>query len=926
MSFLLDYFNITDSKTEVQVTCPFPHTTVNGLTYYESNPSASVNTEKMLFHCMSCGEGLSETQFIEKVLDTGLIQAKRIQAAFNTEDDELTWSRETLEPETLQYCKNLGISEAVTKELQLKTTELNLQSVDFPVLMYGKLLDVRSYCKGGTPKVKGRQGSPTGLIIPYDLWEASSLKHTTIICAGEKDMAVARSHGLNAITLTGGEMAAPLFLAPFKNRNIVICYDNDDAGRQGAAKLGTKLLGVAKTVRVCTEFHKGMENKEDITDYFVKYKHTKEDLVHCIKATPLFTPPEPETPKIPKWTLAEASKPEHINKLCQTNIQVTAVTDTTFACPSALILEKYALGDGSDAMQVGDTREWELKANNCKDILHLVDNNFKETTIKDNIRNLTGVLLKEKFIRQTVLKQATIFKAYASDLFETQNTETNQPMEYVCYAINQRLESGKKYAVTYKLVPHPYKGQQLTMIIVRAEEANDSVSNFKITDSVKNNLKLFQAEQGKAKDKLFEITERVKGVLGYNGNNKLIQTIDLTYHTPLMFHMGRFKNIRAYLDTLVIGESRVGKSSTANCLRELYELGTFTSLAGNSATIPGLVGGSNKSNNGFQTRAGIIPQNHKGMIIFEEFGKSNKSVITELTDIRSSNEVRITRVSGTITMPAMVRMLSLTNPKNDKGQIKSIASYPNGIQIVTDLIETAEDIARYDIILILSDKGNTDFNPLWEPLEPYPKEAYMDRIRWVWSRTPEQIVLSNSVIETIMEAASDMNKIYNSHIKIFGTEAWKKLTRIAIAIAGYLCSTDNSFKNIIVTEEHVALAAKYFIELYDNDTFKFKQFVDHERKYTEIDEDGIALLQTIFDKYPMLVMQLEQSAGITKNILGSATGLGTEALNAATNLLAKGLFIKFSNYEMIPTERFRLGVNQINQDTYVERLGEDVTV
>ena len=76
----------------------------------------------------------------------------------------------------------------------------------------------------------------------------------------------------------------------------------------------------------------------------------------------------------------------------------------------------------------------------------------------------------------------------------------------------------------------------------------------------------------------------------------------------------------------------------------------------------------------------------------------------------------------------------------------------------------------------------------------------------------------------------------------------------------------------------------------------------------------------------MLVMQLEQSAGITKNILGSATGLGTEALNAATNLLAKGLFIKFSNYEMIPTERFRLGVNQINQDTYVERLGEDVTV
>ena len=131
---------------------------------------------------------------------------------------------------------------------------------------------------------------------------------------------------------------------------------------------------------------------------------------------------------------------------------------------------------------------------------------------------------------------------------------------------------------------------------------------------------MFQADPGKAKEKLTEITERVKGLLGYDGNNQLIQTIDLTYHTPLMFNMGRFQNIRAYLDTLIVGESRVGKSSTANCLRELYGLGTFTSLAGNSATIPGLVGGSNKTSNGFQTRAGIIPQNHKGMIIFEEFG------------------------------------------------------------------------------------------------------------------------------------------------------------------------------------------------------------------------------------------------------------------------------------------------------------------
>ena len=129
----------------------------------------------------------------------------------------------------------------------------------------------------------------------------------------------------------------------------------------------------------------------------------------------------------------------------------------------------------------------------------------------------------------------------------------------------------------------------------------------------------------------------------------------------------------------------------------------FTSLAGNSATVPGLIGGSNKTTNGSQTRAGIIPQNHKGLIIFEEFGKSNANVIKELTDIRSSNEVRITRVSGTITLPALVRMITLTNVKNVNGSIKPIASYPNGFSILTELVDTAEDIARYDLIVILSE-------------------------------------------------------------------------------------------------------------------------------------------------------------------------------------------------------------------------------
>lgn len=925
MSFLIDFFNITEGRKEEPVCCPFPHRTTTGLEYYETNPSASVNTEDNLFYCQACGKGLSESQFIKEYLGTSVANAKRLQSCFKNMEDLYEWKNETeLKPETRTFCNNLGISDEVIDALNLSSIIGEDNGVAFPLFMYDHLTDVRQYIPDHKPKVRSRAGVPAGLILPYDLWR-SSMK-ITLLCAGEKDMAIARSNGFNAITLTGGEQCLPATLEPFRGRKIVIVYDNDNAGLIGAQKVANALVDVAEYVKVCTIFHEGMEEKEDITDYFTKYKHTRQDLIECIKNTPIYIKQNiSDHNHYQECTLLEASKPENINKICRTNVQVTAVSEQAFSCPENVLLEKFKISGNNDTMLRGEIREWELKENNAQDILHLMDGNFKEEDIKKHLKDLVRIPQKERCVSVKLLKRCTIFKAYVTDLFETSDTESEQPMEYVCYAINTKLESGKKYTVTHKVTPHPYKGQQLIMIILDAEQANDSVTNFTVTDEVKEQLNVFKKPDNvDVGDHIFNITEKIKGLLGYNGNNTLIETLDLAYHTPLLFNFGTYKDIRGYLDTLIVGESRVGKSSTANCLRKLYGLGTFTSLAGNSATIPGLVGGSNKLASGYQTKAGIIPQNHKGLIIFEEFGKSNRSVITELTDIRSSNEVRITRVSGTITLPALVRMISLTNPKSKEGQIKSIASYPNGIAIVTDLVAAAEDIARYDIILVLSDRGNTEFDPNWVPEEPFPEENYKTRIRWVWSRTPENIVWAEGTELYLQQCASKLNTLYNCHIKIFGTEAWKKLARIAIAMAAYCVSTDESYENILVTQEYIQEAMAYMIDIYDNQTFKLKEYVDHERKYTTVDDDAIALLQTIYDKYPMLILQLEQSTEVTKNSLEAATGLERTDLNKALNSLTKGLFIKITNYEMIPTERFRLGVNYINRDTYTERLGEEV--
>ena len=358
-------------------------------------------------------------------------------------------------------------------------------------------------------------------------------------------------------------------------------------------------------------------------------------------------------------------------------------------------------------------------------------------------------------------------------------------------------------------------------------------------------------------------------------------------------------------------------------MRTTYQLGTFTSLAGNSATVPGLIGGSNKTpGGGMQTKAGLIPQNHKGMIIFEEFGKCNSNITAELTDIRSSNEVRITRVSGILTLPAMVRMISLSNVKSTGSEIKSIASYPNGISIITELVSTAEDIARYDIMCVLGDKGNTQIDPYWEPESPLPTEAYQTRIRWVWSRLPEQIIISPEVGNYIIEKSNEMNKTYDCHIKIFGTECWKKLSRLAIAIAGYTVSTDDTYNNIVVTKEHVDYAHDMFIELYDNPTFRLKEYVENERKYNRIDDAGVKLLQELYIKIPQLLIMLEQESKPSRNSLMAAVGLDANTYNGFMSQLIRGSFVKLSGMDVLPTERFRLGMAKINRNGNLVKLGE----
>jgi hypothetical protein len=71
------------------------------------------------------------------------------------------------------------------------------------------------------------------------------------LCEGETDCICALSHGLEAVTVTGGAGTwKPEFTPHLQGRDVVICYDADVVGYNGAHKVAKELAQVVQRVRI----------------------------------------------------------------------------------------------------------------------------------------------------------------------------------------------------------------------------------------------------------------------------------------------------------------------------------------------------------------------------------------------------------------------------------------------------------------------------------------------------------------------------------------------------------------------------------------------------------------------------------------------------------------------------------------------------
>lgn len=906
---------------ENSVLCPFHH---------DVSPSMRIDTTKKIFHCFGCGAHGTENDFVQQYYKIGREQVTEFKEVLlksdSLEDYENFARKDDAYTKNYTYLelRHLGISEELLEDCKVGlntitstddetgdviiTPDTSSSYLVFPIIIGNRILDQRSYTmdKSVLPKSRSKPGVKGGLVLPHHLWFNDM--RPTIICEGEKDMLFARQNGFNAISLGGCNNIPTTLLEHFKNRTIYIVYDNDVAGKAGAIKLANALYSVTKTIYIANIGEYVKEDKEDITDFFVKYKYTADTFNEMLdKATVFDSVAQEEYIKInyPEVSLNEAST-IYLGKTVRSNVQVMATYEDQYSVPGYAQFVKQQTGAKPEfnMHQKGDTEYWSLQKMNFEDILVLTDNNLKKSQIYDNLKSIIG-WGNEEYVQVSISNPKTIFKACVADCTESVLAKDIKRTEFVCYT-DEKLEAGKNYQIIYKVVPHPYKGQQQVLIVTDVKESNDVVTSFEVTSDVIKDLSEFQ------KYKFKELVEKQKAYIKFNVDNRLLEFIDLWYHTPEAFNFGFMKDIRGYLDGLIITESRVGKSTTSQALSKIYGLGAIASLAGSAATPAGLIGGSVKAGTSSQIRPGLIPRQHHKSIIFEELAKAKYSLLPELTDIRSSGMVRINRSTGDLTLPASVRILFLTNPKADEeGVIRPILAYPNGIEIIKPLIGSVEDIARFDFIYILGDSPN-DIDPLWTPPEGFTIKQLQSRIRWVWSRKCDQVIISPELQKYIVAKSKAFNDKYLCSVKIFSTETWKKLARLSIAIAAYMVSTDTSYQNIIVLQKHVDLACILLESIYNNSIFKLKEFVNEERKRIICTLQDIELVHELMTRYPSMLAYLENNNNIAKNTLQTVSGLEFNIFNEAIQRLSKNGLITLTQTKVFPTPKLLIAIKKVH--------------
>lgn len=832
-SFYKKYFPSLEQKIQQNVNCIF---------HEDNTPSLSINIEQGLWYCHTCNTGGDIFSFYMKYHKCNFFTAKKeITGDIKTpilSQSEVDEAHEILvKSDNLQ--KLIFLKRGWTLET-IKKYKLGWSNKRISIPIYtedNELCNIRKYDFLHEQKNKFISVKAHGQVI---LFPIEALNYDKIVIfSGEPDTIFARQYGINGITFTGGEGTFKKELLPkFKDKIIYIAYDVDKIGKKSAKALAHSLTDIGKEVYIINYPEKLLPKNGDFTDF----------VFYCVDNEIDF---ETEWNKIVKTAdrivktdydiyvdheevnFYDSVKAEFYNK----NIKFPAIAIgknlSPYYAPQEITVScNFTRGDScKSCILFISGGEYSIKINNIKS-LDLIKCTQVEQLNK--IKNIIGI----RGCGQFEIKQKTIAieEIFISPVIDSEKID-QQFITRKCFTIGHDIQLNKTYEFEGQTINNP-KTQEATHIFNKQIPEISALNTFELTENKIELLKRYfnpiKNDDISVEKKLYEIARDINSNVleEIKGRENLIIAYDIVFHSALGFNFLNNKISKGFLELLVIGDTRTGKTKIATKLCQHYKAGEYITLE--TATIPGLIGGVSTIGKDSIFSWGILPINDGRLVILDEVNGLEIKEIAHLSAIRDNGIAERTIVGSTRKTQSRVRLIWISNPRTTR----NISSYTSGVEAIRDLIGRPEDIARFDFAIIVAkqDIPSDRINTLYSKKVPhvYTDELCNDVLLWTWSRKPKNIIFDKDTEQLILDCAMEMGRKYSDVIPLVQDSVQRiKLAKLSVAVACRLFSTEDGI-NVIVRTCHVEYIYNFLNSIYDSKYFGYNNYSEYQKKTEDI--------------------------------------------------------------------------------------------
>jgi len=822
----------------------------------DSSASLSINPNTGAFNCFGCGwKGTSIVGYATDVLYKGkfntalaVLYSQYVRKTISIDVVNAMHKYLTARPGLMQkIAATRGWNEETIRRLKIGWST-DAKRTYIPIFnLEGYCVDVRLHdtlyraalVEGKRVPCKGLSGSRTGDFYPLSPAINPFASQEVWLLEGEPDTVLGTQDGLNCVTITGGAGAWKSLdherLKALASKDVIVCLDNDKAGQEAAKILSERLtaVGVHSLKNVV------VPDGKDLSDYFLKHGGSGQTLKqYAIGTEYLIKPTKRSVQTIP---LSETSRAEYVGKFVKSSVIISGKAQAPQAVPEVLRLscktDEYC---GSCPNKHTGTSDYPVKADEPEVLNWLYCKDFARQ-VKDEMHLPNKCNLLAEVVKWQNIEQVTLIPALSTS---KQADEGGYSVRRGYY-IGHGVEANATYEIRAMPTVHP-KTKESVLLIDSAVGTHDSVSQFRLsTQEIKHLKELFS-------DDPMKVIKDICKMLSLNhthiyGRWDIHAAVDLVFHSPRDFSFADTQLPKGSMELLVFGDTRCGKGQVAEGLTRFYDLGQV--ISGENASFMGLCGGAQKAGDNFQLSWGAIPINHGRLVVIDEFSGLDDTVLGRLSRVRSEGIAEINKGGINTRTRANSRLVWIANPH--KG--REVSSYVNGVSAIMELVGTNEDVARFDLaVVVMKGEVNVDeINKIHidQVKSKYTQEDLRKVVLWAWSRKPEHVVFTRQATDYILSAANQLAGMYSATIPLIqGENARFKIAKIAAAIAARCFATEDG-TYLRVTERHSRLAVSLIQHFYSRPSMGYRQFSAIEMgSKTLVDEH---IIDEFFDNWPI---------------------------------------------------------------------------